>query len=94
MLAEGQSLQGTAWEDQAKCQGLEDPFIFQAPPGERSKPAKAVCQLCDVRVDCLDYALANNENFGVWGGLDEVERQALKNGTKPDDNQAEILVSL
>ena len=33
---------------------------------------------CDVRVDCLEYALANGEKFGIWGGLSERERRRLK----------------
>ena len=48
--------------------------------------AKKVCLACPVRKQCLDYALANDERFGIWGGLSERERRKLKNGqplTKP-----------
>ena len=33
---------------------------------------------CDVRLDCLEYALANSERYGVWGGLTERERTRLR----------------
>lgn len=37
--------------------------------------AKAVCQTCSVRTECLDEAIENRERFGVWGGMDTQERQ-------------------
>jgi WhiB family redox-sensing transcriptional regulator len=33
---------------------------------------------CDVRQECLEYALAHDERFGIWGGLSERERRRLK----------------
>ncbi|WP_336873902.1 WhiB family transcriptional regulator [Rhodococcus qingshengii] len=39
------------------------------------RPAKRVCAGCEVRVDCLAFALANDERFGVWGGLTASERR-------------------
>jgi len=41
---------------------------------------KKVCLACEVRSDCLEYALANDERFGIWGGLSERERRRLKKG--------------
>lgn len=40
--------------------------------------AKQVCNECVVRSECLEYALAHDQEFGVWGGLDQDERRALK----------------
>ena len=37
-----------------------------------------MCLSCDVRGDCLEYALQNDERFGIWGGLSERERRKLK----------------
>ncbi len=37
-----------------------------------------MCTSCEVRVECLDYALANDERFGIWGGLSERERRRLR----------------
>jgi WhiB family transcriptional regulator, redox-sensing transcriptional regulator len=40
--------------------------------------AKAVCRTCPVRVPCLDFAMATNQDAGVWGGTSEEERRALR----------------
>lgn len=40
--------------------------------------AKAVCRRCDVREQCLQWALETGQDAGVWGGLSEDERRALK----------------
>ena len=40
--------------------------------------AKKVCTGCEVRAECLEYALAHDERFGIWGGLSERERRRLK----------------
>jgi WhiB family redox-sensing transcriptional regulator len=54
-----------------------DPEVFFPPKGASAEPAKGVCRSCAVRPQCLDYALANRERHGVWGGLSEPERRAL-----------------
>ena len=46
--------------------------------GGSTREAKRVCLTCDVRGECLDYALAHDERFGIWGGLSERERRKLK----------------
>jgi WhiB family redox-sensing transcriptional regulator len=43
----------------------------------RTDAAKDVCSRCPVRAECLAFALANGEEFGVWGGMDPDERFAL-----------------
>jgi WhiB family redox-sensing transcriptional regulator len=37
-----------------------------------------VCRSCDVRAECLEYALEHDERFGIWGGMSERERRRLK----------------
>ena len=37
--------------------------------------AKAVCQVCPVRVECTEYAMTIREPYGIWGGLTETERR-------------------
>ena len=37
-----------------------------------------MCLTCDVRDECLEYALGNDERFGIWGGMSERERRKLK----------------
>ena len=46
--------------------------------GGSTREAKRVCLSCDVRSECLEYALAHDERFGIWGGLSERERRRLK----------------
>src|SRR6266511_746616 len=43
-----------------------------------ARAAKRICQTCVVQVECLEYALANDERFGIWGGMSERERRRLK----------------
>ncbi len=43
----------------------------------RESRAKAICAVCDVRADCLRYALEIRELHGIWGGLTEAERNDL-----------------
>ncbi|WP_309235591.1 WhiB family transcriptional regulator [Streptomyces sp. TRM64462] len=54
------------------------PELFFPEPGSSTREAKLLCGGCEVRGACLEYALAHDERFGVWGGLSEQERHALK----------------
>jgi len=67
----------TAWQEAGLC-AQTDPEVFFPEKGGSSKPARFVCQSCEVRQQCLDSALANDERFGIWGGLSERERRRLK----------------
>lgn len=66
-----------SWQDQALC-AQTDPEAFFPEKGGSTREAKRVCASCDVRSDCLEYALANDERFGIWGGMSERERRRLK----------------
>ena len=65
------------WQERALC-AQTDPEAFFPEKGGSTREAKRVCLSCDVRGDCLEYALANDERFGIWGGLSERERRRLK----------------
>jgi len=65
------------WREQAACRGI-DPNLFHPRRGEDTAPAKAVCEDCPVRRECLVYALATVEKHGIWGGLSERERRPLR----------------
>ena len=65
-----------SWQDRSNCLG-EDPDLFFPEDVETKRMAKAICQACEVQVECLDYALAHNEKFGIWGGLTERERRRV-----------------
>ena len=66
-----------AWQEQALC-AQTDPEAFFPEKGGSTREAKRVCQSCTVRTECLEYALAQDERFGIWGGLSERERRKLK----------------
>ena len=66
-----------AWKDAALC-AETDPEAFFPEKGGSTREAKRVCASCDVRAECLDFALTNDERFGIWGGLSERERRRLK----------------
>jgi WhiB family transcriptional regulator, redox-sensing transcriptional regulator len=63
--------------DDALC-AQTDPDAFYPEKGGSTREAKAMCLRCDVREQCLTYALDNDERFGVWGGLTERERRKVK----------------
>jgi WhiB family transcriptional regulator, redox-sensing transcriptional regulator len=66
-----------AWQERALC-AQTDPEAFFPEKGGSTREAKRVCMSCDVRPECLSYALANDERFGIWGGLSERERRRVK----------------
>lgn len=65
------------WQERALC-AQTDPEAFFPEKGGSTREAKRVCLTCDVRGECLEYALAHDERFGIWGGLSERERRKLK----------------
>jgi WhiB family transcriptional regulator, redox-sensing transcriptional regulator len=65
------------WMDRALC-AETDPEAFFPEKGGSTREAKQVCRNCDVRAECLEYALLNEERFGIWGGLSERERRRVR----------------
>ena len=65
------------WQEQALC-AQTDPEAFFPEKGGSTRDAKSVCGRCEVQGDFLEYALAHDERFGIWGGLSERERRRLK----------------
>ena len=70
------------WRHRALCLD-EDPELFfpignTGPAIMQIEEAKQVCRRCDVREQCLAWALEAGQDHGVWGGLSEDERRALK----------------
>lgn len=62
------------WWQRARCAQIGGDEWFPE-KGGTTRHAKSVCRSCPVRTDCLDYAIANDERFGVWGGLSVEERE-------------------
>jgi WhiB family redox-sensing transcriptional regulator len=66
-----------SWRLDALC-AETDPEAFFPEKGGSTREAKRVCVGCSVRLECLEYALGNDERFGIWGGLSERERRRLR----------------
>ena len=65
------------WRLDALC-AETDPEAFFPEKGGSTREAKRICGRCEVKVECLEYALGHDERFGIWGGLSERERRKLK----------------
>lgn len=66
------------WTDHAACVGADPGVWFPGKGAHSDREAKRICGACPVRRDCLEHALENSEQFGIWGGLNEKERRAVK----------------
>jgi WhiB family redox-sensing transcriptional regulator len=78
-----------SWEGDAQCgrsQANADAFFPER--GGSVRRAKEICAQCDVRAQCLEYALANNEQFGVWGGKTQGERRKMRKSTAARNTKA------
>jgi WhiB family redox-sensing transcriptional regulator len=71
------------WREQAACLAFPAVLFFGLDDNEtaaerriREEDAKRVCLSCEVRQQCLEYALTTREPYGIWGGLTELERRA------------------
>lgn len=67
----------SSWQERALC-AQTDPEAFFPEKGGSTREAKQICTGCEVRSECLEYALEKDERFGIWGGLSERERRRLK----------------
>ena len=65
------------WRELAACRGAELNLFFPE-RGESADSARRICAACPVRQPCLDYAITNRIVHGIWGGLTERERRALR----------------
>lgn len=76
-----------AWRERAACLSYPALLFFGVDDSEsavdrrtREERAKRVCDDCEVRQTCLEYALAAREQYGIWGGLTEIERRGHLRG--------------
>lgn len=71
-----------AWMQRAACAGMSLDLFFgpdrEREPARKAREAEAapVCQVCPVRTECLGYAVARPEKYGIWGGMNEENRAA------------------
>ena len=72
-------------EPDLPCQSWPELFFPEPGPGRNGDPgteAKRLCRGCPIRLQCLDYALTANEEYGIWGGLGPKERDRLKRNAR------------
>src|SRR4030065_1737638 len=66
-----------AWQDDANCRGANADLFFPE-RGASARTAKAICRECQVRAECLEFAIVTGEKFGIWGGMSERERRRVR----------------
>jgi WhiB family redox-sensing transcriptional regulator len=70
------------WRDNAACRDTDPDLFFPigttGPAVDQIDSAKAVCDRCDAQAACLEFALATNQESGIWGGTSEEERRRLR----------------
>jgi len=74
----GRARPDLAWQESGACAttGPAD-MVWYPGRGKSARYARQICLTCEVRTVCLEYALANNDAFGVWGGTTEKERRRI-----------------
>ncbi len=72
----------TMWRDVAACRDTDPDLFFPVgttgPAIDQIAAAKAVCDQCEAKAPCLEFALTTNQDSGVWGGTSEEERRKLR----------------
>ncbi len=70
------------WRAVSACRDTDPDLFFPVgttgPAIEQIENAKAVCRTCEAQAPCLEYALATNQDSGIWGGTSEEERRKLR----------------
>jgi WhiB family transcriptional regulator, redox-sensing transcriptional regulator len=76
-LIEALAMGELSWQDYANCRGA-DADLFFPERGASTRKAKSICGECQVRAECLDFAIEIGEKFGIWGGMSERERRKVR----------------
>lgn len=70
------------WRDRAACRDMDPDMFFPigttGPALDQIETAKGICRVCEVREECLEYALMTNQEAGIWGETSEEERRKLR----------------
>lgn len=73
-----------SWQMKGLCRGNHSYLFFPPSTVERKEErerreikAKAICAVCPVNGDCVEFALEIKEPYGIWGGLTETERRQV-----------------
>jgi WhiB family redox-sensing transcriptional regulator len=81
------------WTKESACRGMEKQ-IFYGETRADVEEAKKVCPRCIVRLYCLKEAIVNNEEFGVWGGLEQKDLRTIRKIEPLGPNDSTYLLSL
>jgi WhiB family transcriptional regulator, redox-sensing transcriptional regulator len=72
----------TDWRTRGACLAADPelffPISYSGPALVQLEQAKSICTGCQVRQQCLDFALSTNQTHGVWGGTSPEERQSMR----------------
>lgn len=71
-----------SWQDEAACNSQGNDIFFADPSCQSTEinQAKAICKRCDVRWNCLNFAVKNDIAYGIWGGFTPAERNSYMKG--------------
>jgi WhiB family redox-sensing transcriptional regulator len=76
------SAQPDAWRDVSACRDTDPDLFFPVgttgPALDQIASAKTVCETCDSKRPCLEFALVTNQDSGIWGGTSEEERRQIR----------------
>jgi WhiB family transcriptional regulator, redox-sensing transcriptional regulator len=85
------------WVHRARCKDEEPELFFPVgttgPAATQIEQAKAICMQCEVRGQCLEWALATGQDAGVWGGMSEEERRALRRARRREGAASHVAVA-
>ncbi len=72
------------WREKARCLDKDPSMFFAEGPGSGNSyfDARCICFTCPVQKQCLDFAVENSEDAGIWGGLPYRERLKYKTGKR------------
>jgi len=80
------------WRARAACSDVDPDLFFPigvtGPAIPQIAAAKAVCARCEVRAQCLEFAISTNQEYGIWGGASEEERRALRRAWRSRQRRA------
>jgi WhiB family redox-sensing transcriptional regulator len=86
----GYSEEDIAWRSQALCRSMGETIFFPE-RGYSMLSAYAICRGCPVRIECLDHAITEKEEFGVWAGFTPHERKNIRQSVDQGASLAEAM---
>jgi WhiB family redox-sensing transcriptional regulator len=85
----------SSWQTRAACLDTDPELFFplgsSGDAAVQIKLAKAICATCPVRVTCREFAIETRQDYGVWGGKSEEERESIRRSRKRAERAARIV---